>query len=63
MTDTTHKWIWMMNYCKRNGLPPAQAWAWERAEAAFMDEWEMDMQRREEAEDDEMLSRYEDEVK
>lgn len=30
------KWGWMMNYCKLHGLPPAQGWAWERAEKAFI---------------------------
>lgn len=29
------KWMWMMNYCKEHELPPAQSWAWERAEKAY----------------------------
>lgn len=29
------QWFWMMNYCKKNGLPPAQSWAWNRANDAF----------------------------
>ncbi len=30
------KWRWMMDYCKRESLPPAQSWAWEIA----LDAWE-----------------------
>lgn len=29
------KWHWMMAWCKKNGLPPAQSWVWEKAEAAY----------------------------
>lgn len=29
------KWFWMMNYCKEHSLPPAQSWAWKRAEQAY----------------------------
>jgi hypothetical protein len=29
------KWQWMMDYCKSNFLPPAQAWAWEEARKAY----------------------------
>ena len=29
------KWIWMMRYCKLKGRPPAQKWAWDRAEKAY----------------------------
>lgn len=29
------KWFWMMNYCKENSMPPAQQWAWNRAEIAY----------------------------
>lgn len=36
MSDMTTKWMWKMEYCKRIGLPPAQQWAWERAEEAFV---------------------------
>lgn len=28
-------WIWKMDYCKRNGLPPAQEWAWDKAGKAY----------------------------
>jgi len=31
----THEWIWMMDYCKKQGLPPAQKWAWDQAKRAF----------------------------
>jgi len=24
-----------MDYCKKQGIPPAQTWAWEQAEKAF----------------------------
>ena len=27
----TTRWFWMMDYCKKYGLPPAQQWAWKRA--------------------------------
>ena len=29
------KWMWMMNYCKKNNLPPAHGWAWDRARIAY----------------------------
>lgn len=29
------KWFWMMAYCKSRGIPPAQSWAWELADAAY----------------------------
>jgi hypothetical protein len=29
------KWCWKMDYCKKQGIPPAQTWAWEQAEKAF----------------------------
>lgn len=32
---TTDKWTWMMEYCKKNQIPPAQQWAWEEAEKAY----------------------------
>ena len=28
------KWSWKMGYCKENKIPPAQKWAWEKAEEA-----------------------------
>jgi len=33
MRDKT-KWSWMMDYCKDNNIPPAQTWAWNKAELA-----------------------------
>ena len=33
---SNEKWIWMMGYCKRKGLPPAQSWAWEEARIAYI---------------------------
>ena len=35
MSDNSQKWLWMVDYCNDNGLPPAQTWAWDRAEKAF----------------------------
>jgi hypothetical protein len=32
------KWHWMMEYCKKNGYPPAQKWAWDKAEEAYKKE-------------------------
>ena len=29
------KWFWKMDYCRRNGLPPAQEYAWNIAEHAY----------------------------
>jgi len=29
--EFTERWIWMMEYCRSNNLPPAQHWAWEIA--------------------------------
>lgn len=29
------KWFWMMNWYKKNVLPPAQAWAWDKVEVAY----------------------------
>jgi hypothetical protein len=31
----TTKWTWKMDYCEKNGLPPAQDWAWSLAESAW----------------------------
>lgn len=36
-TDSNDKWIWMMDFCKKNGIPPAQQWAWDRASKAYED--------------------------
>jgi hypothetical protein len=32
---STKQWIWMMNFCAKNSLPPAQNWAWEIAKIAW----------------------------
>jgi hypothetical protein len=32
----TEKWFWKMGYCKKYGLPPAQKWAWDKAELAWL---------------------------
>lgn len=29
------KWQFKMNYCKVQGTPPAQEWAWDEAEKAY----------------------------
>ncbi len=29
------EWQWEMDYCKKNGIPPAQKWAWDKAKMAF----------------------------
>jgi len=29
------KWIWMMDYCKKRGVSPAQTWAWKQAEEEY----------------------------
>ena len=36
MTEINGKWSWMMDYCKKNHLPPAQEWAWEKAKVAYL---------------------------
>jgi len=28
-------WTWKMSYCQKNCIPPAEVWAWDRAEKAF----------------------------
>jgi hypothetical protein len=40
------QWLWMMNYCKDNRLPPAQSWAWKRAKEAYIKEDKMKKQRK-----------------
>ena len=29
------KWMWKMNYCKDAQIPPAQDWAWKKADDAY----------------------------
>jgi hypothetical protein len=31
----TKIWHWKMDYCKKNGLPPSERWAWQRADEAY----------------------------
>jgi len=31
----TKQWFWMMEYCKKQCIPPAQSWAWEMAKQAY----------------------------
>lgn len=35
-----NKWAWMMDYCKKQGIPAAQNWAWEKAKEAYEKEYE-----------------------
>ncbi len=39
MKQIENKWFWMMDYCKKSEISPAQDWAWFRAEVA----WELFM--------------------
>jgi len=34
----TEKWSWMMEYCKKKRIPPAETWAWREAEKAYLKE-------------------------
>jgi len=31
----TDRWIWKMDYCVRNNMPPAQEWAWNIADDEY----------------------------
>ena len=33
--EDSDKWIWKMEYCKKHRLPPAENWAWNKAEEAW----------------------------
>jgi hypothetical protein len=35
--DCWDKFKWMMDYCKSKEMPPAQAWAWDKAKIAYED--------------------------
>jgi hypothetical protein len=35
MLTITERWIWMMDWCKSKGYPPAQDWAWDKAKEAY----------------------------
>ncbi len=30
-----NKWFWMMDYCKKHGIPPARVWAWKEVELSY----------------------------
>lgn len=33
--ELTNKWAWMMDYCKKKLINPAEKWAWEEAAKAY----------------------------
>ena len=35
ISEAEKKWFWMMEYCKRKQMPPAQKWAWDEAEKKY----------------------------
>ena len=35
MNEQQIKWFWIMNHCKINQIPPAQKWAWDKAEKEY----------------------------
>jgi hypothetical protein len=35
LSNSYDKWNWMMDYCKQQRIPPAQKWAWDKANAAW----------------------------
>ena len=30
-----NRWFWMMDYCKKKGIPAAESWAWKQAKQAY----------------------------
>lgn len=32
----TDKWMWKMDYCKANAIPPSEQWAWDKAETEYI---------------------------
>ena len=38
---TSDEWNWCMDYCKKQGNPPAQAWSWNAAKLAYKLEYKM----------------------
>ena len=34
------KWSWMMDWCKKKGLPPANEYVWQKAEEAYSNKGE-----------------------
>ena len=37
MRPVSSIWFWMMDYCKKKGIPPAETWAWEEAKIAYVE--------------------------
>jgi hypothetical protein len=35
MNDPMKKWLWKMEYCKEQRIPPGQDWAWDEAEREY----------------------------
>ena len=35
--NSTKKWFWMMDYCKKHNIPPAQKWAWDISKIAYIE--------------------------
>ena len=35
MKDTTNKWLWKMEWCKKKGLAPAKKEVWKQADEAY----------------------------
>lgn len=35
VAGTASRWIFIMEYCKKRGIPPAQKWAWDAATKAY----------------------------
>ena len=33
--NTARRWLWMMNYCAKRELPPAEKWVWDLAARAY----------------------------
>jgi hypothetical protein len=33
--EVSSKWIWQMDYCKKQGWPPANNYFWKRSEQAY----------------------------
>ena len=35
MSNSTKKWHWKMDYCKKKNLSPALGWLWEEADRKY----------------------------
>lgn len=33
--NTQNRWFWMMEYCNKKRISPADLWAWEEAQQAY----------------------------